>query len=88
MPDVIIISQKAVFDVPFVYVKAIILLGLTDVWSAIRNATVARLSRVVQHFTMANVNDFFSALASVSSFIFIQVPVYLIIMRIKFEKLL
>ena len=42
-----------------------IVLGLTDVWSAIRNATVSRLSRVIQHFTLDNLEIFFSKLYSV-----------------------
>lgn len=66
------------------------MLGLTDVWSAIRNATVARLNRVVQHFTMTNVNNFFTALLSVSIFIIsyvYSISVYLItIMRIRYRK--
>ena len=39
-----------------------IVLGLTDVWSAIRNATVSRLSHVIEHFPLFTLEVFFGEL--------------------------
>ncbi|XP_013392533.1 uncharacterized protein LOC106160455 [Lingula anatina] len=49
----------------FTLVKDIILLGLTDVWSAIRNACVARLSGIIEHITLDQLQSFFSNLAAI-----------------------
>ena len=42
-----------------------VVLGLTDVWSAIRNATVSRLSHVIEHFSLSDLEMFFSELCDV-----------------------
>ena len=46
-------------------VYQLILCGLTDIWSAIRNATVSRLSAVVDAFSLAELQVFFMSLAEV-----------------------
>jgi len=42
-----------------------VVLGLTDVWSAIRNATVSRLSHVIEHFSLSDLEMFFNELCDV-----------------------
>ncbi len=41
------------------------MLGVTDVWSAIRNACVSRLSSLVENFSFMQLEKFFNALVQV-----------------------
>ena len=45
----------------------VIILGLTDIWSAIRNACVSRLSHVIEHFSLLQLQSFFNALVKVDT---------------------
>ncbi|XP_071494032.1 uncharacterized protein [Diadema antillarum] len=43
----------------------VVLAGLTDIWSAIRKATVSRLPGILASFTIKEAEDFFGALAKI-----------------------
>ncbi|XP_035680046.1 uncharacterized protein LOC118418298 isoform X2 [Branchiostoma floridae] len=49
----------------FQLVKNLLVSGLTDIWSAIRNAVVARLSPVIECFSLVQLEDFFTQLVKV-----------------------
>ena len=40
-------------------------MGITDVWSAIRNACVSRLSSLVENFSILQLENFFNTLVKV-----------------------
>ncbi|XP_070575993.1 uncharacterized protein [Ptychodera flava] len=49
----------------FDLIKDIMVCGLTDIWSAIRNACVARLSPIIEHFKITQIEAFFQDLAKI-----------------------
>ncbi|KAI8504645.1 hypothetical protein Bbelb_177630 [Branchiostoma belcheri] len=49
----------------FQLVKNLLVSGLTDIWSAIRNAVVARLSPVIECFSLGQLEDFFTELVKI-----------------------
>ena len=49
--------------------QTVIQLGLVDVWSAIRKASQLRLGMVIEHFSVAQLENFFNELVTVSSIV-------------------
>ena len=43
------------------------MIGITDVWSAIRNACVSRLSLLVENFSIQQLEKFFNTLVEVGN---------------------
>ncbi|XP_031558056.1 uncharacterized protein LOC116294568 isoform X2 [Actinia tenebrosa] len=58
-------SDQGFSDQVFPLVKALIVSGITDVWSAIRNTCVARLAQILEHFTLHQAHIFYSELIKI-----------------------
>ena len=58
-------SENRVSNNVFPLVKDVILAGLTDIWSAIRNTCVAKLSKFLDIFTLSQVEEFYTSLVKV-----------------------
>ena len=58
-------SENGVNSKVFPLVKDIIIAGTTDIWSAIRNTCVAKLSRFLELFTLPQLEDFYGSLVKV-----------------------
>nr|XP_006825186.1 PREDICTED: uncharacterized protein LOC102802136 [Saccoglossus kowalevskii] len=46
-------------------IKDLMVTGITDIWSAIRNACVARLSPIIEHLKISQMKAFFDALSKI-----------------------
>lgn len=55
----------------FIDAQAVVLSGVCDVWSAIRNGCVARLGRIVNNFTLQEVQGLFTELTKVCTCLYI-----------------
>ncbi|KAL9974515.1 hypothetical protein ACROYT_G011559 [Oculina patagonica] len=55
-------SENGVNSNAFPLVKDVIIAGITDIWSAIRNTCVAKLSRFLELFTLPQVEEFYESL--------------------------
>ena len=60
-------SEKRVSSNVFPLVKDVIMAGITDIWSAIRNTCVAKLSKFLDIFTLPQVEEFYTSLVKVMS---------------------
>ncbi|CAH1780021.1 unnamed protein product [Owenia fusiformis] len=49
----------------FTLIKGLILIGVTDIWSAIRNATISRLGPIVEYFSLLQLEEFFTDLVKI-----------------------
>lgn len=58
-------SETGVNSKVFPLVKDIIIAGIADIWSAIRNTCVAKLSRFLELFTLPQLEDFYGTLVQV-----------------------
>ena len=58
-------AKKGFEPTTFVLVKNFIVTGLTDVWSAIRNACATRLSRIIDSFTIPQLESLFLELEKI-----------------------
>ena len=67
-------SENGVNSNVFPLVKDVIIAGITDIWSAIRNTCVAKLSKFLELFTLPQVEEFYGSLvkvgANTSNFVF------------------
>ena len=59
-------SDNGVDSKVFPLVKDVVLAGITDIWSAIRNTCVAKLSKLLELFTMLQVEEFYQSLVKVA----------------------
>ena len=59
-------SENGVDDNVFPLVKDVTLAGITDIWSAIRNTCVAKLSKLLDLFTLSQVEEFYQSLVKVA----------------------
>ena len=59
-------SDNGVDSKVFPLVKDVVLTGITDIWSAIRNTCVAKLSKLLELFTMLQVEEFYQSLVKVA----------------------
>ena len=60
-------SDNGVDSKVFPLVKDVVLAGITDIWSAIRNTCVAKLSKLLELFTMLQLEEFYQSLVKVAS---------------------
>lgn len=58
-------SDNGVDSKVFPLVKDVVLAGITDIWSAIRNTCVAKLSKLLELFTMLQVEEFYQSLVKI-----------------------
>ena len=58
-------SEKRVSSNVFPLVKDVVMAGITDIWSAIRNTCVAKLSKFLDIFTLPQVEEFYTSLVKV-----------------------
>lgn len=58
-------SENGVNSKVFPLVMDIIIAGITDIWSAIRNTCVAKLSKLLELFTLPQLEDFYGSLVKV-----------------------
>ena len=58
-------SDDGVSSEVFPLVKDVILAGITDIWSAIRNTCVAKLSKFLEVFMLSQVEEFYRSLVKV-----------------------
>ena len=61
-------SETGVNSNAYPLVKDLIVCGIIDVWSAIRNTCVAKLSKFLEVFTLQQVEEFYSSLVKVKFF--------------------
>lgn len=59
-------SENGVDGNVFALVKDVTLAGITDIWSAIRNTCVAKLSKLLDLFTLSQVEEFYQSLVKVA----------------------
>lgn len=58
-------SESGISNNVFPLVKDVVVAGITDIWSAIRNTCVAKLSKFLEIFTLPQVEDFYTSLVKV-----------------------
>ena len=58
-------SENGVNSNVFPLVKDVIIAGIIDIWSAIRNTCVAKLSKFLELFTLPQVEEFYQSLVKV-----------------------
>ena len=58
-------SENGVNNNVFPLVKDVIIAGITDIWSAIRNTCVAKLSKFLELLTLSQVEEFYESLVKV-----------------------
>lgn len=58
-------SENGVSSNVFPLVKDVVMAGITDIWSAIRNTCVAKLSKFLEIFTLYQVEEFYNGLVKV-----------------------
>ncbi|XP_022803924.1 uncharacterized protein LOC111341234 isoform X4 [Stylophora pistillata] len=58
-------SVNGVDSKVFPLVKDVVLAGITDIWSAIRNTCVAKFSKLLELFTMPQVEEFYQSLVKI-----------------------
>ena len=58
-------SMHGVNNNVFPLVTDVIMAGITDIWSAIRNTCVAKLSKFLEIFTLPQVEEFYTSLVKV-----------------------
>ena len=61
-------SENGVNSTVFPLVKDVVMAGITDIWSAIRNTCVAKLSKFLEIFTLSQVEEFYNSLIKVLYF--------------------
>ena len=58
-------SENGVNSTVFPLVKDVVMAGITDIWSAIRNTCVAKLSKFLEIFTLSQVEELYNSLIKV-----------------------